>query len=1027
MTLQAQRPALTSDDALRLAEDIYGLSGTLRSLPSERDQNFRLTTPTGESFVLKVSGAAEAPDHLDSQNAALSWLAEHDGEALAPRLRPTTNGERMTVLEEPDAPAHRVRLLTWLAGTPLATARPHTPGLLTDLGRRLGSLVAALQGFSHPAAARSGFMWDLGRAPEVIASHLDAVDPKRRQLLEDVLQQWETVVAPVWPELRRSVAYNDANDHNVLVSAPAPERYVTGFIDFGDMLETCTVSDLAIAAAYAMLGKLDCAAAAAQVVAGFHEIFPLTEPELEVVYTLAQARLATSVCYSALRRATEPANDYLVISEQPAWATLERLAEVHPRFARDLIRERCSLTPCPASPSVVEWLQTHGDELDPPVESDPREAPYVVFDLSIGSLELEDPQGIVGSEAFTNLLFGRMRREGVSLGIGRYDEPRAIYTGAAFAGTEGEHPERRTVHLGVDLFLEPGAPILAPLGGRVHSVRNNADALDYGPTVILEHSPVDGPTFYTLYGHLAEDVLALRPGMPIARGDAFAHIGEFAVNGHWPPHLHFQIVTDLFDRAGEFPGVAAPSERAVWLSLSPDPNLVLRIPEGVRAADRMERTALLAARRARLGPNLSLHYADPLHIVRGRGQYLYDDAGRSYLDCVNNVCHVGHSHPRVVQAARQQMAVLNTNTRYLHESLVRYAERLSALLPEPLRVCYFVCSGSEANELALRMAREHTARVDLVVLEGAYHGNTAALIDASAYKFDGQGGHGAPPHVHTVVMPDDYRGPYRREDPDCGRKYAAHVKRTLEAAHAQGREAAALITETLLGCGGQIEFPPGYLAAAYAHARAAGAVCIADEVQVGFGRVGTHFWGFETQDVVPDIVTLGKPIGNGHPLAAVVTTPEIAASFDTGMEYFNTFGGNPVSCAVGLAVLDVLRDEGLQEHALQVGTHLKESLARLADRHPVVGDVRGRGLFLGEEIVTDPAARTPGTAVARYVVERMKDHGILVSTDGPDDNVLKIKPPLPFSRDDADHFIGVLDTVLGEDVVRLAREADTVA
>jgi 4-aminobutyrate aminotransferase-like enzyme len=267
-------------------------------------------------------------------------------------------------------------------------------------------------------------------------------------------------------------------------------------------------------------------------------------------------------------------------------------------------------------------------------------------------------------------------------------------------------------------------------------------------------------------------------------------------------------------------------------------------------------------------------------------------------------------------------------------------------------------------------------------------------------------------------MPDDYRGLYRREDPERGELFADHVRKAAEASRERGGRPCAFICESLLSCGGQIEPPPGYLAAAYRHAREAGAVCIADEVQVGFGRVGTHFWGFETQDATPDIVTMGKPIGNGHPLAAVVTTPEIAASFANGMEYFNNFGGNPVSCEIGLAVLDVIRDEALQARALEVGGRLKAGLAGLMDRHPIVGDVRGRGLFLGIELVFDREARSPAAAEAAYIVERMKDHGILLSTDGPDHNVIKMKPPLCVSEADADRVVAAYDRVLDEDFVR---------
>ncbi len=425
---------------------------------------------------------------------------------------------------------------------------------------------------------------------------------------------------------------------------------------------------------------------------------------------------------------------------------------------------------------------------------------------------------------------------------------------------------------------------------------------------------------------------------------------------------------------------------------------------GTSTRSQLTREEILAARRRHIGSSLSVLYREPLKIVRGSMQYLYDETGREYLDAVNNVCHVGHCHPRVVRAAREQMATLNTNTRYLHDNLVRYAERLCATFPEPLSVCYLVCSGSEANDLALRLARAHTKGTEVVVLEGGYHGNTSALIDISPYKFDGPGGTGAPPHVHRVVMPGPARGPHEAE----------RVRDAVEESARRSQRIAAFCCEPLLGCGGQIVLPEHYLEAAYGYVREAGGVCIADEVQVGFGRVGTHFWGFETQEVVPDIVTLGKPIGNGHPMGAVVTTPEIAASFANGMEYFNTFGGNPVSCAVGLAVLDVIEDEGLQSNALTVGTRMKDGLEHLMSKYAVIGAVRGMGLFLGVELVVDRKTREPASTQATEVFEGMKQRGILIGTSGPLDNVLKIKPPMVFTGANADLLVEALDEVLAE-------------
>jgi len=420
---------------------------------------------------------------------------------------------------------------------------------------------------------------------------------------------------------------------------------------------------------------------------------------------------------------------------------------------------------------------------------------------------------------------------------------------------------------------------------------------------------------------------------------------------------------------------------------------------------------ILRLRRQVLNPTLSVSYNEPLKIVRGEGIHLYDQYGQPYLDMVNNVCHVGHCHPHVVAAGQAQMAQLNTNTRYLHDNIVEYALRLTATLPAALSVVFLTNSGTEANDLALRLARAHTRAQGVIVVDHAYHGHSPSMVELSPYKFNGKGGQGQASQVGVVAMPDVYRGPFR-EPSEAGRQYGALLQPAIESLRRHDIATAAFYCESLLGCGGQIVLPEGYLAEAYAAVRAAGGVCLADEVQVGFGRVGEHFWAFERQGVVPDIVTMGKPMGNGHPMGAVVTTPEIAASFVNGMEYFNTFGGNPVSCAIALAVLDVIADEKLQENARRVGGFLLDGLRELQQRHDAIGDVRGCGLFLGVELVRDRAARTPDRPKAKAVVEAMKARHVLLSTEGPDDNVLKIKPPIVFSQANAEEFLDKLDQVL---------------
>jgi 4-aminobutyrate aminotransferase-like enzyme len=418
---------------------------------------------------------------------------------------------------------------------------------------------------------------------------------------------------------------------------------------------------------------------------------------------------------------------------------------------------------------------------------------------------------------------------------------------------------------------------------------------------------------------------------------------------------------------------------------------------------------ILDLRSKHLGPSLSIAYDEPLHIVRGAGQYIFDAKGNRYLDCVNNIQHVGHCHPKVVEAAQSQYETLNTNTRYLDETIVKYAKELTATLPDGLDVCFFTNSGSEANDLALRMARECSKSKETILLDGAYHGNLSSLIEISPYKHNGPGGNGAPDHVHVIPMPDSFRGKYRGED--CGDRYIDEVITAVNNIQDNDKKVSAFISEALMGCGGQLILPEGFLQKAFELVKKDGGLCIADEIQIGFGRMGSHFWGFESESVVPDIVTMGKSMGNGHPLSAVVTTKEIADKFNNGMEYFNSFGGNSVSCAVGQAVLDVIKDESLQDHALKVGDYLLEQLQQLKQHHDIIGDVRGRGLFIGIELNRDEDL-TPADTEAHNIINRMKEKGVLLSTDGPDHNVIKIKPPIVFNIENAEELVKKLDETM---------------
>ncbi|MCD2424806.1 aminotransferase class III-fold pyridoxal phosphate-dependent enzyme [Niabella pedocola] len=762
--------SLHPETVQQIAKNHYQLDAVATVLNGYEEQNFLLQTAGGGQYIFKAAPGNVNPAFIQAQVTVLQQLAQTPVRDYFQHCLLNGEGAAVTFYAQGDA-GYYVRILSFLEGHFWVEEKEKSPALYESLGRFLGAMDRALEGQYYTAAERT-YEWDISRAADAEKNLHHIHDPEKRRIAAYFLLQFQTEVAPQLSSLRKACIHNDANDYNVLIQ----DGRVSGLIDFGDMVWSALINNLAVACTYAMLHTDDPVAVAAPIVKAYHRQCPLTPAETDLIYYLVAARLCISVTQSAEKASHHSDNTHHFLTEQPAWTLLFQLLQTNPIKAADAFRNACGFNP-------------------------------------------------------------------------------------------------------------------------------------------------------------------------------------------------------LIDANDDY-------------------------------------AALLSGRKAHIGRNLSISYKKPLKIIKGALQYLYDDKGHTFIDCVNNVSHVGHCHPVVVKAMQRQIATLNTNTRYLNDAMMDYAKALTAKLPSRLSVCYFTNSGSEANDLAIRMARHFTGNKDVIVLDHAYHGTSTLAIEMSPYKFDGKGGGGQQPYIHKAVSPDLYRGAWQYGDADAGEKYAAAILKLLHELKQEHKGPAAFICETLLGVGGQIPLPEGYLENVYAHIRAFGGLCIADEVQVGFGRVGDAFWGFELQGVEPDMVVLGKPIGNGHPLAAVVVTEAIADAFNNGMEYFNTYGGNPVSMVTGQAVLKVIEEEAMQQHAQQVGAVLLEELKALMDKYEIIGDVRGHGLFVGAEFVKSRSTREPAVTEINHVVEQMKERGFLLSTDGPLYNVLKIKPPLVFSEQNARDMVAALDAVL---------------
>jgi len=1006
----------------------WGIQARLSELVGEFDLNIKAECDDGSRFLLKVMRPECCADLVEMQCEALKHIHNNANGVAVPVVVLSKNGHHFELLVDETGNTRLVWVLSFLDGVDYANFTPKSSTLISHLGSSMAQLHIALKGFNHPAIQRD-FKWNLMQAHWINKRLSVITDSQRQALLVSVMAEFQHHFDSA-KSLPSVAIHNDINDYNLLAKATlGSEPKISGIVDFGDMCAAPRVCDIAIAGAYIMLDHPQPEAALSVLVKAYNDVLPLSEIEIDLIYPLLRSRLAVSVVNSTIEALENPDDPYIVISQGPAWRLLENSDITHSLITPRL-RVACGLPITESAARVKDYLtQQMPGNCAEIISMSLRDAPCSSLSVENSSVP-QNPFKIMAAEArligigdvATGERDGDEEAEQTEtdsgVWLGYYNEPRLIYTDKAFRLGPWNASSRRTVHLGVDVFAPAHTPIRSPLDSIVCVIENRTAWLDYGGMVILQHKTPTNDNFYSLYGHLNPDVCQrLHEGQHLKAGDVFATLGTHKENGGWAPHLHLQLALSIEGLGADWPGVADPDDLTFWNALCPNPAALLNLPDEMTGYSSQNESMVLEKRREDFGANLKLSYAKPIMFLRGWKHYLFDQWGRPHLDAYNNVPHVGHAHPRLQERISEQLKRLNTNTRYLHPAQSALSSKIVSRMPDGLCVCYFVNSGSEANELALRLSRAHTSGKDIITPNHGYHGNTTGAIDISAYKFNAPGGVGKPDWVWLVDLPDVYSGKYRQAQDDCTQLYSQQVDDAIAGINQAGGKLAGFIAETFPSVGGQIIPPDGYLDKVYQKIRAAGGICIADEVQTGLGRLGEYYFAFEQQKVVPDVVVLGKPIGNGHPIGAVVTTKEIAESFARGPEFFSTFGGSTLSCVIGKEVLDIVDDEALQANALAVGELALEGLKALKKKHSVIGDVRGIGLFLGVAFVVNQRYDKPATDIATYVVNRLREHRILAGLEGPDNNVLKIRPPLTVGSSDIDMLLETLDSILGETVV----------
>ncbi|WP_292715733.1 aminotransferase [Microbacterium sp. 13-71-7] len=978
------RPDVTASDAVAIARDLWGIVVTASELGSNQDRNFLLTAPDGSRSVLRIDNPAFPDSARDAQHAALD--AYRTAGVPVPAALPGGDGALTQRWR-----GFAVRRSAFAEGEAMVDAGYFAPVVLREFGSLAAASVNALAGLEHPGLDRPQ-MWDMRVAADEARTLLPSIaDPALRARVSPVIAEAEGLLQAVAAELPVQPIHGDLTDDNVMGVRGADARlHPRTVLDLGDLALGWRVAELAVCASSMLHHQPERPLRVLETIAAFHAEAPLSEAEARAVWPLIALRAALLVASGWRQLEIDGDNAYArerIAGEQAIFdaATAVPLVE-----AVEQVLAALGFPSAAAEPSS-------GDGAAPLASLLPGLAGEVVV-LDPGTESEALASGVWLAPDAEDRLIRTALADGAAAAVMPYGVYRLTRTTVDTTDAAATWPVGTAIHLPAG----PPLALAAPISGTIVA---SAD----GVVRILSS---DGPRCEIRGAQASPET-----GAAVVQGDGIGWVPESAGRR--------TLVVTVIAAGAETPAAEAddaplvePDRVPAWRRLSSDPAGILGLPALSQSDDAAEELA----RRARIFASAQERYYErPPQIERGWRHYLVDTTGRAYVDMVNNVTGLGHGHPGVAEAVNRQIRILNTNSRFLYRELAEYSERLLALLPDRpsdapgdrLDTVLLVNSGSEAVDLALRLAQAATGRRTVVSLREAYHGWTMASDAVTTSAYDNPDALATRPDwVHVADVPNRFRGTYRGEG--TGALYAADLGADLDRLAAEGRPVAGFICESVLGNAGGVMLPEGYLSEAYARVRGAGGLCIADEVQVGFGRMGSSFWGFEQSGVLPDIITIAKPMGNGYPIGGVITSKRVADALAAQGQFFSSAGGNPLSCRVGLAVLDAMAEEGLQENARVVGARLAEGFRALAERHPLIGPVHGEGLYLGVELVRDRQSMEPAAAEAAAICERLRELGVIVQTTSERSNVLKIKPPLCLTARSAELVVAAVDRVLAE-------------